>query len=134
MPVAKGRPKFSRGPQFVRVYTPAKTERYENLVKLCAAGAMGSHALLDGPLEVSLVVYLPIPTSWSKKKQAAALAGTVMPTKKPDLDNITKALKDGMNQVVYHDDAQVVDAHLWKRYAATPRVAVRVLQMSAEAA
>jgi Holliday junction resolvase RusA-like endonuclease len=40
-PVAKGRAKFARRGNFVTTYTPDKTARYENLVKLAAQQAMG---------------------------------------------------------------------------------------------
>jgi len=37
-------------------------------------------------------------------------------TKKPDIDNLAKAVKDALKGIIYHDDSQIVEAHLFKRY------------------
>ena len=58
---------------------------------------MGDSPLMNGPLSLVLDVRCAIPTSWSKKKQAAALAGEVWPTGRPDLDNIVKLYADAFN-------------------------------------
>ncbi|MGN6085815.1 RusA family crossover junction endodeoxyribonuclease [Trinickia sp.] len=133
-PVAKGRAKFARQGGFVRAYTLKETVRYENLVRLAAQEAMAGAGLLDGPVSLVVAIYLPIPQSWSKKKQDKARTGLVGATKKPDADNILKALKDGMNGVVYVDDARITDITLQKRYATTPRVDVIVRALDMEAA
>ena len=36
--------------------------------------------------------------------------------KKPDSDNILKAVADALNGVAYHDDVQVLDMHITKIY------------------
>lgn len=133
-PVAKGRAKFSRQGGFVRAYTPKETVRYENLVRLAAQEAMAGVEPIDGPVLLTVAIYLPIPQSWSKKKQEKARTGLVGATKKPDADNILKALKDGMNGVVYVDDARITDITLQKRYATAPRVDVIVRALDLEAA
>lgn len=133
-PVAKGRPKFARQGGFVRTYTPEKTVNYETLVKLAAGEAMAGAAPIDGPVELWLDIELAIPASWSKKKHAAAVAGKVAATKKPDADNVLKAIKDGMNGIVWNDDAQAVEYRISKRYSLTPGVRVQVEQLPLEAA
>lgn len=126
-PVGKGRPKVStRGGKFAKMYTPEKTANYETLVALAAQQAMVGRTLLAGPVEVQMAILLPIPASWSKKKQAAAIAGQVYPTKKPDADNVVKAIFDGINGVVWNDDVQACDIVVRKRYAERPRVEVLV--------
>ena len=126
-PVGKGRPKVStRGGKFAKMYTPEKTANYETLVALAAQQAMVGRTLLAGPVEVQMAILLPIPASWSKKKQAAAIAGQVYPTKKPDADNVVKAIFDGINGVVWNDDVQACDIVVRKRYAETPGVQVLV--------
>jgi Holliday junction resolvase RusA-like endonuclease len=126
-PVGKGRPRVStRGGKFARMYTPEKTASYENLVALAAQEAMVGRNLIDGPVDVELVILLPVPASWPKKKQAAALQGQVYPTKKPDIDNVEKAIFDAINGVVWHDDVQVCDVSKRKRYAEVPGVHVVV--------
>jgi Holliday junction resolvase RusA-like endonuclease len=70
-------------------------------------------------------IVAPIPTSWSKKKQADARSGELRPTSKPDLDNFMKVI-DAANLVVWVDDSQIVDATLRKSYGDKPRLVLRV--------
>lgn len=133
-PIAKGRAKFARRGNFVTTYTPKETVQYENLVRLAAQEAMGTAEPFDQPMSLTVAIYLPIPQSWSKKKQEKARAGLVGATKKPDADNVLKALKDGMNGVVYVDDARITDVVLQKRYAAAPRVDVIACALDLEVA
>lgn len=125
-PVGKGRPKFSRQGAFVRAYTPEKTAAYENLVKVKAEQAMAGRPLIEGPVEVSIRLIVTPPASWSQKKQREALDGRIFPTTKPDWDNCGKAICDAMNEIVFKDDKQVVDAHVSKRYGQVARAAVEV--------
>lgn len=122
-PVAKGRPRFNTGTG--RAYTPAKTIKYESELKLAAEGVMGDRPPLDGPLRLEMTVVVPIPKSWSQKKQAAARAGELRPTSKPDLDNFLKVVDSG-NLVVWEDDSQIVDCSVSKHYGDKPRMEIRV--------
>lgn len=133
-PVAKGRAKFARRGNFVTTYTPKETVQYENLVRLAAKEAMGTGEPFDLPIALTVAIYLPIPQSWSKKKQEKARLGLVGATKKPDADNVLKALKDGMNGVVYVDDSRITDVVLQKRYASAPRVDVIARTLDLEVA
>ena len=65
-----------------------------------------------------------IPSSFSKKKKEQALDGEIRPTKKPDVDNVLKAVMDALNGVWYLDDKQVVVGSVCKEYA--PQDGVRV--------
>ncbi|MBB2915880.1 RusA family crossover junction endodeoxyribonuclease [Cupriavidus alkaliphilus] len=132
VPVPKGRPRFRNqrtksGAEFVQTYTPAKTRSYAATVRALAKLAMGRQPPLSGPLHLNLVAFLPIPSSWPKHRQAAARAGLLLPTSKPDLDNIEKTVTDACNGVVYGDDALICDVVKAKRYAVEPRVVVEVM-------
>ena len=126
VPVGKGRPKFSSRGSFVRAYTPKKTSDYESTVRLAGKAAMGASEPLETPVSLYLYVRVPIPTSYSKKATAACLDGSRKPTKKPDLDNILKAISDALNDVCYKDDSQIVNIHCTKVYASVPGVDVCV--------
>lgn len=125
-PVGKGRPKFARRGAFVTTYTPEKTASYENLVKLAAAEAMQGRTIIDGAVAVTIALFVTPPASWSQKKQRAALEHVTMPTSKPDVDNVIKGIFDAMNEIVFHDDKQVVDLSVQKRYSETARAFVKV--------
>lgn len=125
-PVGKGRPRVSSIAGHARMYTPAKTANYEGLVAHAAQTAMAGRPLLDGPVACAVHIDCAVPASWSQKKQRMALAAEILPTSKPDADNVVKAIFDGLNDVLWRDDVQVVDLAVRKRYSATPCVRVEV--------
>jgi len=115
-----------------RHYTPKETVRYENLVMMQAMQAMQDRPPVDIDVGLMFVAVFPVPDSWSAKKRAAALAGDIRPTKKPDLSNIQKALEDGMNAVVFKDDSQITESGGSKKiYGETPCVKVCVYDRKA---
>jgi Holliday junction resolvase RusA-like endonuclease len=124
-PRGKGRPRFSRKSGVA--YTPAETRNYEAALRIAAQDAMAGRAPLEGPLSVTVAVYVPIPASWSKKRRAQAAAGQIRPTTRPDYDNYLKML-DALNTVVWHDDSQVVSQGFAKVYSDRPRFSVSVEQ------
>ena len=82
---------------------------------------------LDGPLVLEFVAGMSIPTSTPKKQREAMLRGEIAHTKKPDLDNMAKQLKDAMTRAgFWGDDKQVVALRCSKRYAAVPHWEVAV--------
>lgn len=121
-PRGKGRPRFSRATG--RTYTDDATAVYENLVKTIWITVVGKR--LDGELAVSIEAHYAIPTSKPKKMQSAMRDGSVRPTTKPDIDNVIKAVLDGLNGAAYADDAQVVELSASKCYSDDPRVVVIV--------
>ncbi len=115
-------------------FTPEKTVNFESLVSWTAKQAMEGKDMWMGPVKATIEVILPIPTSWSGKRKMEAAADHIAPTKKPDADNIQKALFDAMNEIVFKDDSQVVDIHCWKRYGLTPETRIRIESTCQEAA
>lgn len=128
-PVGKGRPRFVRATG--RTYTPEKTERYENLVKLAFIKEYPDLTPIEGPISVQMVANFSIPKSWSKKKQALAIAGVLRPTKKPDTDNIAK-IKDALNGIAWRDDAQVVEESISKNYTEVPSLTIIIETLGEE--
>jgi Holliday junction resolvase RusA-like endonuclease len=127
-PVAKGRPRMTRKGF---AYTPAATRKYEAHGRLAAQLAMNGNPPLSGPVRVELLVELPVPASWSSRKQAAALTGGIRPTSRPDVDNFVKAALDAINSIVVVDDSQVVELHSVKRFGASPKMVATVFPIEA---
>lgn len=125
--IGKGRPRVGKVGNHARLFTPPKTVNYEGLVALAAAQAMQGRPLIEGPVAVSIDISCQIPESWSRRKKQDAVNHVVLPTTKPDIDNVEKALFDAMNGVVWVDDVQVVNVSKRKRYAATPGVRIAVM-------
>ena len=134
-PVGKGRPRFGvrrskDGGAYVSVRTPDKTVIYENQVKLEYREQTGGFKFPDGAmLEIEIEAYFSIPKSASKKKRAEMLTGDIRPTKKPDMDNVLKAIADALNGIAYHDDSQIVRAVVDKFYDAAPRAIITISEI-----
>lgn len=125
-PRGKARPRVTaRG-----TYTPAESKAAERAVASCAKAAMAGAKPMEGPLIAMVEAYFAVPASWSAKKRAAALAQTVLPTGRPDTDNLAKLALDACNGIVYGDDAQVVSLIAMKRYSESPglRVAISTIE------
>ncbi|MNJ17889.1 Endodeoxyribonuclease RusA [compost metagenome] len=131
-PQGKGRPRIGKVGNHARMFTPTKTVAYEGLVALAAQDVMQGRELLQGAVMVEMKIFVSIPQSMSKKRKAQALAGQIFPTKKPDVDNVEKAIFDAINGVVWKDDVQVVDVFKRKRYGETPGVLVRIVPLEGD--
>lgn len=139
LPQGKGRARTrvihgKAGQAFATHYTPAKTRTYEGIIATAGTTAMNGLPPLDGGLVLEFRAVMPVPASWPEWKRAAALRGEIVPTTKPDLDNIEKALKDGFNGVVWKDDCQVVDVIKGKRYGEMLGITAVVTVYPAQAA
>lgn len=122
-PQGKGRPRFSTRGGFVKTYTPEKTASYENFVKVCYLNKYKGQKL-DGEIIAEIIAYFSIPKSFSKKKRVQAIEGKIMPTKKPDTDNIAKTILDSLNGIAFEDDKQVVALLVKKIYGEEAKVVV----------
>jgi Holliday junction resolvase RusA-like endonuclease len=111
--VAKGRPRMTRTG---RAFTPKRTVNAEAFVRMAAADAMAGQPPIDGPVRVVMRAVTVPAASWSKKRQAVALAGGERPTKRPDLDNQLKLITDAINGIVYRDDCQICEVRASKQY------------------
>ena len=123
-------------------YTPAKTHNYERRVRHIFRSMLKQDALaLTDPVVIEIDAHYKLPTSATKQEKLNMLAGSLLPEKTPDIDNIAKAVMDGLNpetrkhlikqQGFLQDDRQVVNLLGFKDYAIEPSVTIKVttLQM-----
>lgn len=127
-PRGKGRPRFSTRGGFVRAFTDKATVDYENCLKAAGIAAMAARSLkpLNEAITVRIRAFMPVPESWSTKKRAAALAGDIAHTSRPDKDNLEKAALDGLNGITWVDDSQVIGGDFLKLYDERPRLRIEV--------
>lgn len=89
-------------------YQPARVKAWQDAVAWAAKQEMIGEEPLTCDLSVDLTFYLP-----DKRKR--------------DLDNLSKGVLDGMNDIVFKDDQQVIELKLSKRISKEyPGVRVRV--------
>ena len=118
-PVPKGRPRLSNG----HTYTPPKTRQYEKRIKQAWKEQSGEH--LNGPLKLILTAYFSIPASKSQTIKEKMAVGEILPTKRPDLDNIIKVI-DALNGLAFDDDCQIVEVTARKLYSHEPRLEIEI--------
>lgn len=90
------------------MYDPPESKAWKKIVAQVAA--LNRAKPMDGPLLMTLRFYMPA-TIASRKN------GITLHTKRPDLDNLCKAIKDALNEICYKDDAQVCSLIASKYYA-----------------
>lgn len=69
---------------------------------------------------------MPIPKSTSAKIRAQMLNAVILPTKRPDFDNLAYLVTNALKKIVYADDSQVTDCIILKRYAERPRTEIEI--------
>lgn len=123
-PFAKQRPRFSRANG--RAFTPKETISFERTVGMLAAQHFPKP--IEGPVRITIRATFQPPPSWSKKKTAAHLNKPHMQT--PDLDNIGKAICDGLNRIAFADDKQVAEMNIRKFWGPVSKTVVIIEAMS----
>ena len=103
-PQSKARPRFHNG----RVYTPKKTREYEKRVCLAAFEA-GLKPTLN-PISITINAIHKRP----KRLNKTSPQNRIIKTNKPDLDNVVKAILDGLKS--FFDDKQVYSIQANKYY------------------
>lgn len=122
-PVPKGRPRVTR----YGTYTPKKTQLAEKAVKEALTRMPKFEA--GRPLGAQIEFFLGIPKSASKTRQKAMREGLLMPTKRPDLDNLAKLVLDAMNKDVFPDDSAIVELYISKFYDDNPRTEIELWEV-----
>ena len=130
-PRGKGRPRsFLQKGRIVHT-TPPETRKYEADIRQRAKLAMRSKPVTRLPVVVDITIRVSVSQSWPAWKRELALSDRILPTAKPDDDNVVKAIKDGLNEVVYHDDCQSVSLNVQKIFDVNPGVGVEVYEVLA---
>lgn len=128
VPGTKGRPQFARTKTGVRTFSRGKTIKYE-----ARLADVGRHAWpfppMTCPVKLRLIAVWPIATSWPKWKRALAAVGNLWHVGRPDLDNVIKIACDGLNEIVWLDDAQVCWIEARKQYGPTPGLWLEIEQL-----
>lgn len=121
-PQGKARPRFNSKTK--STYTLGKTVQYENKIMTAYLNAGGNK--FDSAVCITIVASFGIPKSTSNVKRCKMLTCEILPEKRPDIDNIVKAVLDGLNGVAYADDKQVTDLFVIKRYSNNPKIEIMV--------
>lgn len=118
-PVAQLRPKAAArrgkdGTVRARVYEPGKSATYKRACATQARSAFSGEPL-TGPLAVELDLFFRCPVSDRRVRQPRRRRWHA---KKPDADNVCKAVVDALTGIVWQDDAQICHLTIRKWIAA----------------
>jgi Holliday junction resolvase RusA-like endonuclease len=132
VPIAQPRQRMAIIAGRPRNYTPTThpVNAFKALAKLAYAKRT-AYGPADGPLTVSITFIMPRPKNkvWKQKPMPRYCH-----IKKPDLDNLVKAVLDALNGLAWRDDAQIHTLHISKVVAAgdeQPHVQVRIAEEAA---
>ena len=125
--VGKARPRMNT--RTGRAYTPGKTKNYEYCLRQWFILKYPKFIPIETAVKVTIIAYFGIPKSTTKKKEVEMLKGKMMPTKKPDTDNIVKIVLDAMNTFAFKDDTQVIKLEVEKKYNETPKIYIKVEEL-----
>lgn len=132
-PFGKQRHRYFKAGGKVKTYTPKETVSYEEHVRMSYLNTVGSEKRIgNGIIKATINAFYSVPKSVSKKKKALMIGGQIRPGKKPDCDNIAKAVLDALNKIAYDDDKQIVELVVNKWYSLTPRVEVELWRIGDE--
>lgn len=109
-------------------YLSRETRIYKQQVRDLFAIKFPRETPITGPVMVRITAVFAIPKGFTAAQRAAALAGQLYVTKKPDKDNIEKAIYDALNGLAWQDDAQVSGGCI-KRYGEPERVDVTIEEL-----
>ena len=76
-PIGKARPRVTR----TVTYTPAKTSKYEDLVRYAALNSFEGIIDRDQPISVKIMAYFQLPKRYSKTRRIRCLSGEELPAK-----------------------------------------------------
>lgn len=125
--IGKERPRVNMNTGIV--YTPGRTKDYETLVQQSFRIKYPQYKMIKDRIGIDIIAYFKIPKGTSKTNTEKMLNGEISPTKKPDIDNITKSILDAMNRFVIYDDNQVVKISVEKKYNIEDKTYIKIYEL-----
>lgn len=124
--IGKERPRYNTKTH--TTYTPQKTKNYEEMVRwsFISKYNVEKEASYE-PFKATIMAIFKPPVRTSQKKLKELIGKPYL--KKPDTDNIAKAILDSLNGLVYKDDNQVTELIIKKEYGLENKVFVRLEEL-----
>lgn len=108
------------------VYTPNKTKDYETYIQQSFKIKYPNCKMLLGRVSIEIISYLKMPANANKKNIESMMKNEISPTRKPDIDNITKSVLDALNKYVIYDDNQVSKISVEKRFSEIEKLYIKI--------
>lgn len=114
-PIPKQRPRLSK----FAVYTPKKTADYEKLIAF-EWKRRYKDLVLKNAVKLDLLFCFKKAKSCKKDYH----------TQRPDIDNLEKAILDGLNKIAFVDDCQVVEMNSKKVFSDVDKIVITVAELN----
>ena len=131
-PYAQKRPRARRMGQHATVYDPKENRDWKATAQQFMARAMGGRQPLAGPVRLVVLAGFTCPKSRHRKRVPRPAEPH---TKRPDLDNVVKAVKDAATGILWLDDSQVCEltARKWTQaQGEAPRLEIMAMEVLSE--
>lgn len=125
-PVPQKQTRFTCAGGYPRAYDPSKKDL--EMIRWQVRPFAPAEPLM-GPISLTLYFFLPIPKSTSKAKRDQMQRRILLPVCKPDEDNLAYLVTNALKKLVYNDDAQICEKHVYKSYDLMPRTEILVKQI-----
>ena len=102
-----------RGKWMASIYEKGISKKWKKAAKETLKLWMTDRVRLSGPLQISILAVFACPKS--DRRKTLAVPRRWKPSK-PDLTNIAKTVEDAANEIVWDDDAMIVDERIRKVY------------------
>lgn len=122
-PIPQKQTRFSCAGGKPRAYDPSKKDL--EMIRWQVRPFAPESPLL-GPIALTLIFFMPIPVSTSRAKRDQMIRRIILPVVKPDEDNLAYIVTNALKSIVYQDDSQICEKHVYKVYDALPRTEIRV--------
>ena len=103
---------------------PPKSRKFKEDIAMLAKAQNAESVLLTGELQVELNIY----------RAASRFKSGVTSKRYGDIDNLAKAILDGLTRVVWKDDKQISRLLVTKNLADTPRIEICIEERRSESA
>jgi len=91
-------------------------QAYQSAIQATARTLWGSRPPLDGPVQLSFIFARATPLTAGKRPETRTKWNEKHILSRPDLTNYMKAAEDGLKNIIFKDDSQVVSTNATKVY------------------
>lgn len=114
-----------------RFFQPKEITEYKNTLKTLAISQLEvGFKPISTPVIIEYKFAFPFPKGTPKRVLTEYKeSGNIYRAKRPDIDNLQKAINDALNGTVILDDSQIVGVTAYKFYSDTPRTEVKIKEV-----
>lgn len=118
--VPQGRPRFYNG----HAVDPPASKKFKDDVAQIVAAQKDSDELITSPINVLIEIYRSAKTFGKKNGVTNKRYG--------DIDNLAKGILDALTGIIWADDRQIFELHVYKKLADEPLIIVKMMHLMSD--